>query len=582
VSVCVAIAAVFSFDRFIREMDDIDHFFENASEGGSLGENSEESMNWPTYDLLQLATVEIRLEWESYDTELKYSVQYLEVDPSCLSALYRENDDTYVGACNKTFILPLFPAEPNVLRHFPQLIAVHEELGSAITPSVGIAFREEFFHLSRLVKGVRVRRIVLQDHINNTRNKISLLEAFLRLCMDKMDAQKRRLQQLENELKVYEPVESLRSREIIGSFLSHELGWSNIFLYLLREYKHNLKGEQEPESQDEAVRMERLLQRQGLGISNQQVSQVWNLLRYWQVIMSIAIRVHVGSDLAYLPHARIIAGVNMLTFATLKGPGKGGKGGKKKKELSAAQSKKSAQIQIAGKDEEEDEEGYEEGGKYDENNEYTDNAEDKGGGKQRKEKPKEDEFIREMAVDLRPILPCGPSGVASWDAVCSFFNIAPPSEYLQKSPKHHQHGVSRLKEECQSVKTIVRCLTEVLSGQNRHDVPIREVEILVNLMSKLTISNLLFVVNEKLSVAADDFEFDLPAGQALSRELSQALVQAADDIAFVIGGILVEPFRRLSIWSTSLEAIRRERVKREGGQMIFRDNAEVCAKRNLI
>lgn len=68
---------------------------------------------------------------------------------------------------------------------------------------------------------------------------------------------------------------------------------------------------------------------------------------------------------------------------------------------------------------------------------------------------------------------------------------------------------------------------------------------------------------------------EVVAEQDVNRQLSSALISVADDIGAELEKLLLDGMRRVSGWSMALETIRKERVRKEGGQIVLRDNAAV-------
>lgn len=89
-------------------------------------------------------------------------------------------------------------------------------------------------------------------------------------------------------------------------------------------------------------------------------------------------------------------------------------------------------------------------------------------------------------------------------------------------------------------------------------------------VGRLAASGLARVVTERDVYGGAEDE-----GSIDTRKLGKCLLAVADDIGEAIGSMVLESFRRLKVWNDVLDAMRKDRVKREGGQVMLRDNHEV-------
>jgi hypothetical protein len=423
------------------EDDELDEFYQVADISSLSNQTKKLPHNWPNYSLPDLAAKlsDIRLEWKVYDQELLYSVTEISIDnhPQTISSLHRENYDSYHASCQQQikYPLPLFPVDNNILAHFPFLIAQHEHLGPAIkTSSPTSSFREEFFHLSRVIKSIRIRKIVLTDSVIQFKSKSLKCSNFLELCEMKLSAHLNRLNLLENELTLLEPLslpspspenKDFHPKSLLTSFLSTEVGWSTTITYLAKEYRYQAIQQQEeqqaasqptqqqppPPTQDQEAlaqdqettqqqqqqqsqrqeeendnlrtgkELEKILQRQGLGLSLSTIRTVLLLMKYWQLLYSISVRAFLEKDSLYRTHCRfttltttaaatgtgtgtsgadqsVLKSLSVLSSSTAAaaagagGAGGGGKGGKnKKKPLTKNQLKKTLSLAPSRDDE---------------------------------------------------------------------------------------------------------------------------------------------------------------------------------------------------------------------------------------
>ena len=543
------------------------------------------------------------IEWHTLDSDIIFSVSYIDV-PEYVAQTYmhRYNEEAYRCSCEekKGFKLTLFPPDNSVLRHFPHMIEVHEVLGMTLTPSDGIKFREEFLHLSRLVKAVRVRRIVLQDKYIKLKNKIRKYEDFLHLCEVKMEAHMRRLSMLENELLLFEPYDNFQCSTLFGSFLSHSTGWSTAVSAVMKEFKYlqsqeenvavNVKEDEMSADLHVGAKLEAVLRRQGLGLDRTEVGRVWEMMRFWQAVYSVAVRAFLGrggtaqykshsipkklatEDLVVRQkHVKKKAPVSVLVVAEAEDAGE-------------ALSTPVSPTGVWG----------EEGGDLTPNVSYKrressrvltpQSGSVKEGGKgTRKGKPdKTDKTTAELANHLQPMLPCGIAGVASWDALCSFFGVDLPPGYDGIAADGGQQEVEdvEVKSLVEAAQAIVNMITstDCLSSQLHSMAG----QFVVPFLSKITISTLIYTMKEEVNIQVESADvvppmcFILPSDEVL-RSLGGALLAVADDIASALEAVLVERFRRLTVWTSLLEGMRRERVKKEGGKISIRDDAEVSA-----
>jgi hypothetical protein len=564
-----------AFDMDSKEVSPgVDHDQDENSHMGSV------------LSVVSLGTAHTSLKWKTLESEVLYSVSYISIPEYVAQEyMYRHNEEAYETSCEEKveYTLPLFPVDASVLRHFPHFIEAHEEIGLTIMPSEGIAFREEFLHVSRLIKAVRIRRIVLLDKYIKLKAKIRKYEDFLSLCNGKMEAHLKRLAMLENELLLYEPFDSFQSSSLFGSFLSNSTGWSTALAQLVKEFKH-IQGK-EKEAADKAAenpdaeaveddtsvlrQMEAILQRQGLGIDRTQVHRAWELIRFWQVIYSVGVRAQFGLDGVAKYKANSIPKKTATEDLVVK------QKAQSKKTITKKTSSGVIPLQESSSPMSPLPEGSVERSfsRRSSSRVLSHRASSIGVDSQNSVPTNK---AAELADSLQPMLPCGQAGIASWDAVCSFLAVDKvPSAYTGKRTDLSQQ--EKDKEELQSVTDVVKAVADLVTNRDSFSsTHTLARDLLLPIVSKVSVSNLLFSIREELTplVDAGAGESTGEADEAF-RSVSTCLLDISDNIAQALEEFLIEPFRRLAVWTSMLEAMRRERVKKEGGKMSTRDNAEV-------
>lgn len=533
--------------------------------------------------VLSLGTNSTSLKWKTLGSEVLYSVSYINI-PEQIAQEYlnRHNEEAYKTSCDekREYNLPLFPADASVLRHFPHLIEGHEEIGLAIVPSDGIRFREEFLYLSTLVKAVRIRRIVLLDKYIKLKTKIRKYEDFLSLCNGKMEAHLKRLAMLENELLLFEPFDSFQSTSLLGSFLSNTTGWSTTLAQLVKEFKYIQQKERDameraaenpdagPEVEDENSvlrKMEGIIQRQGLGIDRNQIHRAWELIRFWQVIYSAAVRAQFGLDGVSMYKANSTPKKTATEDLVVK-----------QKQLNKKPSRSSsAVIPLEEASSPPPENSSSKSFSRRSSSRVLSHRSSSVGAPLKS--PTNAPEANDLSDNLQPMLPCGQAGIATWDAVCSFLSVeAVPSAYTGK-----KSGLSQSEkdaEEIQSITGVVKAIADLVTNRDSftsmHNMAR---ELLLPIISKVSVSNLLYSIREELDpLAVSGVNESAEETNELFRSIGTCLLDISDDIARALEELLLEPIRRLSVWTSLLEGMRRERVKKEGGKISIRDNAEVC------
>lgn len=113
------------------------------------------------------------------DEKVTYSVSYFPL-PTMVASLYmcRKNEEIYLESVNKNYELALFP---------PML-------------KEGVKYKDDFIHMSRVCLSVRVRRVVLQEEINNIEVESKKFDELIEICEEKKMYQYNRLMMLEGEL----------------------------------------------------------------------------------------------------------------------------------------------------------------------------------------------------------------------------------------------------------------------------------------------------------------------------------------------------------------------------------------------
>lgn len=120
-----------------------------------------------------------------------FKVNYLEVPREVAKKyLNRHAEKIYEECCGQTFELHLFPP---VLKQ--QQLDVD---GNPIGPSY--RYSNYYQQLSRIVTGVRVRKVMLQEESSNLMNRVNQLRELEKLCNSKLEKQNQRVIMLESEM----------------------------------------------------------------------------------------------------------------------------------------------------------------------------------------------------------------------------------------------------------------------------------------------------------------------------------------------------------------------------------------------
>jgi hypothetical protein len=696
---------------------DVDDFDHNDPDDLNLphddGIRRKPPILWPTFSLLDLASPDVTLEWKTYDQELLYSVKELQFpsSPSSLMIfLHRENEDAYQNSCLQSFSLPLFPIDQHILQHFPHLILQHDfqtslPLTSSSSPSLttssspSSSFREEFFHLSRLIKAIRIRKIVLLDTTIKTKSKILQLENFLKLCEIKLSAQLTRLTLLEKEFNLLEQLfdttggeregkgnngkrEGFKPNNNFSTFLALEVGWSTTVNYLVKEFRYNLTTQQQSSTQQQPPRpaqsallqsqesaqedhapepvalplsgaeeslqsgkeIEKILQRQGFGFTCPQIHDLFLLMKYWQLIFSISLRAFVEKDSIYRTHCRYTTTTTSATAATT-GTASGTAASKKdffrsqssmenkskrKQKKPPTKNQLKRTISLAPSRDYDDAELLQQGLLSDDDEEEEEGkGEEKGEAKREVEKQHSKKQIQKQESLpsssspppppqlMNPLLPSGNLCLVPWNDICQFLAIPLPSSYSPPLPQPSDEEDENLStspaaplspeyEEYTSVLHATKAIIEIFSSSStsqedqeqtssssnshrpfleyldRLDRLRRQVDIdSPSVISKATIAELIFHHHELTAnvsmTSSSSSSTTIPPLQLVesTRTIGVVLLALADDLGKVLEELFLNRYRRLNIWTATLENMRRARVKREGGQLILRDNGEV-------
>lgn len=455
-------------------------------------------------------------QWGHLPSSTHFSINYIDVvNPTTLKFLYRDDETIYKAACNESgYDLMLFPPDRKITYYFKRQIQ----------------FREEFFFLSRIVKAVRVRRVVLLAEISKIQERIKELQEFIIVCKKKMDFHLNRLNLLEKELTLLTPIDDFKFNCSFGNLLCHPSGWNLIVPSLLKEYAF-LKSEHVASFEIENDEQKKNSKSARLGLTLNEFDSVWSVLKFWQLIISVALIARLGLDRYRLSSQEKFGVANsayeMMRIVDVK-----------VKTLNKQQSSI-----IKNQTEEEESES----------------------------KPLSPDRVRHERLNvngfrpLQPLLSGGETGLASWENICSFLGVS----FAGTSPFHFvvQHCA-------------VKCLEMMSSNAPKF------LSILPTIVSKLSLSNTIHQLRnsgwiissnteEFLENSCDHSKLDLSSEYQLA--LSNALLNIANDLAVYLDLILREKFRNLSneSWSQTLTIMRRERVKKEGGQLQLRDNAEV-------
>ena len=111
------------------------------------------------------------LRWKTFDSELVFSVKYIHSSPEdSVSYLNRFNESAYEEACEKEFVLMMFPPDNSVLRYFPHLVASHEVLGKGDRDQNGCA----------ISNGILIHKPLDQSHSTAKNTSTSRVQSFER------------------------------------------------------------------------------------------------------------------------------------------------------------------------------------------------------------------------------------------------------------------------------------------------------------------------------------------------------------------------------------------------------------------
>ena len=214
--------------------------------------------------------------------KLEYSVDYLPLNPEALELvnLFRRKDDAaYDAACG--------PLHKHEMGLFPAQL------------KEGGRYRGESVRLARYGLSCRIRRLTLNDEVQDLRDKIQEWQDTYDLCVRKKENHKVRMLALENELPLLAEdrnangAKTSRPIESFSVFLTTRDGWKVVVDLLHREVKrlqnpeHNLAGTEEVHD----------------GLTLQDCQEIWQMLFYWQLFYSTQVRARVGLK-HYPVHAR--------------------------------------------------------------------------------------------------------------------------------------------------------------------------------------------------------------------------------------------------------------------------------------
>ena len=252
------------------------HALKSAEEALGESELSEGGSNEFSAPVPPRPTVQYAVNCATFkedDNHLQFTVDYLPVvSGAARKVLCREDgrqEAGYAAAVGQTFEMPLFP---------PQL-------------KEGGKYKDEFVQCSKFVMSTRIRRLLLEDELRTLFERNQQFVELMALCQRKKAAHRQRLLMLEKEMEHVAKEKqgvTMTPGSRFGAFLSIRTGWVLVVEFLSRECKRLQLPKQEEGAKQPAA------EEFNDNLTLNDILHTWDLLQLWQLSHSVTHRSNSG------------------------------------------------------------------------------------------------------------------------------------------------------------------------------------------------------------------------------------------------------------------------------------------------
>ncbi len=213
----------------------------------------------------------VRLQWRLVEQEIEFSVDPLPLPREVASTVLREDEESYLASCGKTYTIPFFNVR------------------------ISHSYKPIYVAAMRTLVAAKVQIVVLTKKIRESELLIKKYRETIAKCEEKMQFNVTRMEMYEEEMDQLQELSDnrLNFANRFCMMLAKTAGFACVSKILYKEHKRLSMPQEEKEGAEPSFE-----ELQGISASEalSGVTYCWDLLQTWQLLHSVCLKCKYGDD----------------------------------------------------------------------------------------------------------------------------------------------------------------------------------------------------------------------------------------------------------------------------------------------